>query len=140
MKTTIRQEAIIIFKAWTDMWNGELDKADLIIENGFRPHLLIDKYGKEDEINNAEKVKDWVKAIRGSFKSLTYAQLAGPFTDETESVTCFHWKATGVFAGKTGLPIDIPGKDFLIEGTDILKFWNGKIYECWTQSGVVMKS
>lgn len=129
-----------IWNLWTKMWNGDLDKAGLIIEDGFYLNLLSDKYVKPKEVNNVRKVKEWVTIIRNKFQTLKYATLAGPFVDEKQSVLCCHWKATGIFSGNTDIPTDVPGACFLIEGTDILKFRKGKIYECWTQSGLVTRS
>jgi hypothetical protein len=129
-----------IWALWSQMWNGDVDKAELIIEAGFYPNLLSHKYVNNSEVNNAQRVKEWVTLIRNKFKALKYETLAGPFIDEKQGALCCHWKATGIFSGNSDIPIDIPGTSFLIEGTDILKFRRGKIYECWTQSGLVTRS
>ena len=136
----IIMQANEIWDLWSQMWNGNLDKADLIVEDGFYPNLLSDQPVKAIEVNNPEKVKEWVTIIRNKFQTLKYETLAGPFVDEKQSVLCCHWKATGIFSGNTDIPVDIPGTSFLIEGTDIIKFREGKIYECWTQSGLVTRN
>lgn len=134
---SIITEANIIWTLWTAMWNGDLDKADSIIENGFDLNLLSNKLVEPKDINNSKKVKEWVNGIRNLFETLKYQTLAGPFVDVQQQALCCHWKATGVFCGKTEYPNDIAGNTFLIEGTDILKFSKGKIQECWTQSNIV---
>jgi hypothetical protein len=136
----IISEANNIWDAWTLMWNGDLPQAEKIIETGFYPNLISDKYVTSKEINNAKKVKGWVSIIRSKFQTLTYETLAGPFTDIKQKTLCCHWKATGIFSGNSDIPTDAAGNKFLIEGTDILKFRNGKIYECWTQSNLVTRN
>lgn len=141
MKTkNITAEAHAIWNLWKEMWNGDLEKANLIIEDGFFPNLLSNKMVIPEAINSAQKVQEWVKLVRCLFQTLEYETLAGPFVDEQQKVLCCHWKATGIFSGKTDYPSDVAGNGFLIEGTDILKFKDGKIYKCWTQSDVVTRT
>ena len=143
--TTMHEQGIIsaankIWQHWTLMWNGDLPKADPLIEDGFCLHLTSTKNAIAEEINNAGKVKEFVIATRAKFQTIVYETLAGPFIDTRQKTLCCHWKAMGIYSGNSGMPTDIAGTGFLIEGTDILKFNNGKIYECWTQSNPVINT
>lgn len=123
-----------LWDSWTNMWNGELSLARDIIADGFYAHLSNTHTADPATLRNAVEVEKWVIRVRNKYAKLVYATQAGPFVDVTaQTVTCY-WKAHGVFAGLTGKAGDIVGKEFTVVGTDILRFEDGKIIECWTMS------
>lgn len=123
-----------LWDSWTTMWNGDLPLAHDIIADGFYAHLSNTLTADPATLRNAVEVEKWVVRVRSRYAKLVYATHAGPFVDVTaQTVTCY-WKARGVFAGLTGKAGDIVGKEFTVVGTDILRFDDGKITECWTMS------
>ena len=123
-----------LWDSWTTMWNGELPLARHIIADGFYAHLSNTSTADPATLRNAAEVEKWVTRVRSKYAELVYATDAGPFVDTTaQTVTCY-WKAKGIYAGFTGKAGDIVGKEFTVVGTDILKFRDGKITECWTMS------
>lgn len=97
-------------------------------------HLSSNLTADPATMRNAAEIEKWVIRVRSKFAAIVYATDAGPFVDtEAQTVTCY-WKAKGIYAGLTGKAGDIVGKEFTVVGTDILRFRDDKITECWTMS------
>jgi hypothetical protein len=123
-----------LWDSWTAMWNGELSNARHIIADGFYAHLSNTQTADPATMRNAVEVEKWVTRVRNKYASIVYSTQAGPFIDVTAQTVSCYWKANGVYAGLTGKAGDIVGKEFTVVGTDILRFRDGQITECWTMS------
>jgi len=123
-----------VWNEWTRLWNGEYELATKIVGPRFDLFLTAAVPDDATAINNDETVEAWIRSVREKFTTIRYITVAGPYFDTEAQVISCGWEAKGVFAGKTGLPEDHPGKTFHLTGTDILQLSNGKISGCRTMS------
>lgn len=130
-----REVGIKIWDFWADMWNGNLTLAEIIISKGFRLHIP-NSASDAKTLYSSDDVKQLVSQIRGKYAKLHYYTVAGPFIDVNQQVVSAHWEATATPHKLHELFHNMPDKLIKIEGTDILKFRDNKIFECWTMNNL----
>ncbi len=128
----IQTQGVQLWADWAAMWNGDLARAGVIIADGFRANLTSTAITDPAQLRDARAVAAWVARIRGRYGRLVYTTVAGPFVDLAQGVVSSPWFADGIYAGRTGVPADVEGRAFRKAGLDLLKFRDGRIYECWT--------
>jgi hypothetical protein len=125
---TQRQAANRLWQDWAALWNGELERAASLIAEGFTAHLTGDAAVPPQPICDAASVAQWVAFIRARRSRLSYATLLGPIVDGELLVG--HWHAEGLAVpAEGGAP-----QPFVRVGTDILRFRDGRLVECWTMN------
>lgn len=124
-----------LWSRWTRMWNGDPELAREIIAEGFYAHLTSKRHADPAELRSAGAVIKWVEKIRAQYAELRYETNGAVLVDGDTLVA--RWLASGIFAGRTALPGDVPGRPFRVAGTDVLRIEGGRIRECWTLSNYI---
>lgn len=111
-----------VYKAWTDMWNGQLELTDTILAQNFQAHLTADSTPPPSPVVDQLTAKDWIATIRAKYETLTYETLLGPFRDG--DMISAYWRISTTVGNKV----------FFKVGADFLKISDEKITDCWTMN------
>ena len=116
------QTGLLLWKQWTDMWNGQPELARALVAPEFVLHLAGTSLVDEATVSDPESVVRFVAGHRARHDKLEFRYDAGPFVDTVAGVVAGPWSAERV----------IDGVPSVVCGMDTIRFRDGKITEYWT--------
>lgn len=115
------------YKLWMDLWNGNLELAEILVDVG----CVVHQAGNED-MRGPEGIRNMVLMGREPFHEISFSIEVGPIRDG--DMVAARWSCAGIYKG--GLPgTTAPeGTPISFGGIDIWKLKDGKIIEYWVSS------
>lgn len=117
------QNKMLMRRAIQEVWNGgNYDLLEELVANDFVIHA------PQAEIHGPEGTRQYLKMLREAFPNIHFI-IEDQFADGDKVLT--RWTARGTHRGEfQGIPPT--NKQVTITGTDIDRFTDGRVVECWT--------
>lgn len=124
------QDNAKLYNQWMEMWNGNLDLANLIVDKD----CIVHQAGSNG-FRGPEGVMQMVHMGRKPFSSIHFTLEVGPIVDG--DMLSARWTSRGIYRG--GIPgTKAPaGTEVESGGIDIWRVKSGKIIEYWVSSDVL---
>ncbi len=123
-----RQDKVMLWDRWIELWNGNLELAEQIIHPDFEVHRIPMPHVPAG-LGGREALLEWVKATRSFFSDLRFTVEVGPVVDD--ETVAGRWLAEGAYQG--GIPGSTAptGTHVAFHGNDIWRAEGGLIREYW---------
>jgi predicted ester cyclase len=117
-----------LWERWIELWNGDLDLAQEIIDPDFDLHRIPPPRVLEG-VAGRERLVEWIRQTRSFFPDLRFTVKVGPIVEGDH--VAGRWVAEGTYQG--GIPGSTapPGTAIRFHGNDIWRAERGLIREYW---------
>jgi hypothetical protein len=107
-----------LFTAWTAVWNGDLARAEQIIDPEYRIHAVLPD-GDVSHLRGPAGPTGMVTTLHAAFPGLRFTVEVGPIADGDHLVG--RWRATGTYGGGAPGAQAPAGTRVTWTGTDVLR-------------------